>query len=87
MYACMSVCVYAGHLCDDKINTQHFIQSGRKLKFLSNRRPKRRSVGKEMEVKTLGMVVLDLLESQKFDVVLILLERMDRGFFIISCHR
>lgn len=49
MYACMSICVYAEHLCDDKVNTQRFIQSGRKLKFLRKKRPNRRSVGKEME--------------------------------------
>lgn len=36
----------------------------------------------QKELKTTGMVMLDLRESQKLDVVFLLLEPMDRGFFI-----
>lgn len=92
MYAYMYTRVYTKHLYDDKLNTWHFMQSGRKLKFLRNKRANRRSCGKQMErnsseeLKTTGMVMLDLTESQKLDVGFFLLEPVDRGFFLIRCH-
>lgn len=49
MYAYMYTCVYTKHLYDDKLNTWHFMQSGRKLKFLRNKRANRRSFGKQTE--------------------------------------
>lgn len=56
----MYICVYTEHLYDDKLNTRHSIQSGRKLMFLRNKRVNRRSFGRrrgQMKLKTTGMVI------------------------------
>lgn len=83
----MLIGIYTEPLNKDKLNTQHFIQCDRKLKFMRNKRAISRSFGRwrgQKELKTTGTIVLDLTESQELDIV-ILLEPMDRGFFI-SCH-
>lgn len=72
--------IYTGHLCDDKLNTQRFIQSGRKLKFQRNKRANRRSFFKQKELKTMEMVMLELMESWMSNLLFLLLEPVNRGF-------
>lgn len=45
----MLIGMYTEPLNKDKLNTQHFIQSDRKLKFMRNKRAIRRSFGRQME--------------------------------------